>query len=831
MLLGWPDFWEAFPRIHRLPTEAGLDSTNPPVRFQRGFEPHFFPRSSRAGHDLPACSGVTSGGIRDYGPAMLMKCLRFLPATWVLLSLGGSLLKTLAAPPEPAPQRFEQEVASRYPAEELDRTAQLLELGPGGRPRMFAGGQWYELQNQNWEVLPGLKSERREEFVFPGPTGNPVHVQLPWKDVQQILRHDQSTWLATPADPFAVVEGQARSLGWPSRFRVHQLAVGADGTLWVASSGGLFHQVPDGWAPMKILDGVGRLWATQQVLGVAFDSLGQLWFACTAGVGCQTREGWRFYEGRDGLPWNDFTGIAPGPDGTVWFGTRLGAIRRDASGWAYRQGPRWWPDDQLRQMAVDPAGNAWAITGQGVGVIRRRAMTLGEKAALYESEIEKYIKRTPLGYVAEAGLKTRGDRSSANPGDSDNDGLWTAMYGAGECFAVGATGDPIARRRARQAFEALRFLQKVTQGGPHAPPKGYVARTIRSVELPDPNQGRREADLAGQRHDALWKVYEPRWPKSADGEWYWKSDTSSDELDGHYFFYPLYHEFCAETPEEKQRVREVVRELTDHLIEHEFTLTDHDGQPTRWGVFGPKQLNHDPHWWAERGLNSLSMLCYLAVAHHMTGDQKYADVSRRLIDEHGYAHNAMYPKIQHGPGSGNQSDDEMAFMCFYGLLRYSHDESLKALIRYSFYRYWANEFPEQNPFFNFAYAAHNLGQSAANPFGTFDITPWAGWQEESMVTLRGFPLDRLNWPHRNSHRLDLQFLWAQGSIDLYEPRRRQRGHRVNGRVLPVENRHFNHWNTDPWQLDYGGDGGELAAGTVFLLPYYLGLYHGFIAKP
>jgi len=29
----------------------------------------------------------------------------------------------------------------------------------------------------------------------------------------------------------------------------------------------------------------------------------------------------------------------------------------------------------------------------------------------------------------------------------------------------------------------------------------------------------------------------------------------------------------------------------------------------------------------------------------------------------------------------------------------------------------------------------------------------------------------------------------------------------------------------------GHNGNELAAGTVFLLPYYMGLYHGFIQKP
>ena len=101
-----------------------------------------------------------------------------------------------------------------------------------------------------------------------------------------------------------------------------------------------------------------------------------------------------------------------------------------------------------------------------------------------------------------------------------------------------------------------------------------------------------------------------------------------------------------------------------------------------------------------------------------------------------------------------------------------------------------------------------------------------------MATLYGFPLDRLNWAHRNSHRLDLIGLPRVRSVDLDEPnRRRERGYRVTGKVLPVENRFFNHWNTDPWQLDYGGNGGELAAGTVFLLPYYMGLYHGFIEKP
>ncbi|MFM1943119.1 MAG: hypothetical protein RI897_2101, partial [Verrucomicrobiota bacterium] len=569
--------------------------------------------------------------------------------------------------------------------------------------------------------------------------------------------------------------------------------------------------------------------AVSDVQGVVFDSRGRLWFGVQAGVGCRNESGWEFYEGRDGLPVSDFRGLAAGPDGEVWFAAGQGLVRWDGAGWHYRQGRRWLPGDDVRRVSVDGLGTAWVVTDGGLGAVGWRGMTLAEKAAFYEGEIERYVKRTPFGYVAEAPLRVAGDRSTAAPQDSDNDGLWTAMYGAGECFGYGATGDAACLERAKQAFEALRFLQKVTQGGEVEAAKGFVARTIRPVDWPDPNVGRVERDRESQKGDGLWKVIEPRWPKSADGKWYWKSDTSSDELDGHYFFYPLYYELCAGDEAERERVREVVRDLTDHLLAHRYVLVDHDGLPTRWAVFGPESLNADPRWWAERGLNSLSMLSYLSVAAYVTGDGKYERASRELIDQHGYGQNLMYPKVQQGVGSGNQSDDEMAFMCYYSLLRYSRDEALKVQVRWSFLRYWANEWTEMNPFFNFAYAAHGLGQEARNNWGTYPMDPWGDWFEDSIATLRGFPLDRLDWSLRNSHRLDIEFLRPPAMSDIYEAER-GRGHRVGGKVLPVENRHFNHWNTDPFRLDYGGGGGVLGAGTVFLLPYYMGMYHGFVEK-
>lgn len=746
--------------------------------------------------------------------------------------LAASAIFAASADVKPAPQEFSQEVPRglRDSAWFAGQPVQLLDYA-GGKVSCYINGVWHSLDGSRWLENTNIAESARAAFHF-ARGEEMISTPMAAAEVLQLIRTRHGDLAVSAGRMFKLAEGEMENLPWPENDRVNQAAISPEGTVFVAADGGLQKLREDSeWQKVEARDSLGRDWGAQRILGVAFDNKGDLWFATKSGVARREGARWTFFEPKDGVPVNDFTCVAAGLAADVWFGTTAGVVRFDGTNWHYRQGPRWLPHDHVRQIVVDTKGTAWFATAGGVAALDRKSMTFAQKAEHYEAEIEKYVKRTPFGFVAEAALKTPAERTSAEPQDSDNDGLWTAMYGAGEAFGYAATKNPLLKERARKAFEALRFLQKVTQGGPHSPPKGYVARTIRPIEWPDPNAGRLEHDKEAQKSDKLWKVYGPRWPKSADGKWYWKSDTSSDELDGHYFFYPLYYEFCAEDDAEKERVREVVRDLTDHLLAHDFALVDHDGKPTRWGIYGPRELNKNPDWWQERGLKSLSMLSYLAVAQFVTGDDKYAKVSRTLIDEHGYAQNAMHPKVQHGPGSGNQSDDEMAFMCFYTLLRYSKDEALKAAMRVSFFRYWANESPEMNPFFNFAYAALCSDAHGSTPFGTFSLAPWAGWHEDAVATLRGFPLDRLDWPSRNSHRLDIVRLPRVKSGDITEPDERARGLRVNGKVLPVENRHFSHWNTDPWRLDYSGRAEELAAGTVFLLPYYMGVYHGYIQKP
>ncbi len=604
-------------------------------------------------------------------------------------------------------------------------------------------------------------------------------------------------------------------------------AAGPAGTVAEARPDGLYvRRRGSRWERLYPSDGA-RSWAVRDVRGVVFNNRGRLWFCSPQGAGVLEGDRWRLYTGAEGLPYDDFTAIAAGGDGSVWFGTRIGAIRFDGAHWSYRQGRRWLPHDEVRSIAVEADGTAWIATAGGISRIARRPMTLEQKARFFEDEIGRRHRRTPYGFVHPVHVAAPGDASKWTQTDSDNDGLWTAMYGAGECFAYAATGDEGARRRARKAFEALRFLSQVTQGGSHPAPKGFVARSILPVSGPDPNlRDSPERDRRKQQSDRLWKILSPRWPVSADGKWYWKSDTSSDELDGHFFFYAAYFDHAARTEGEKREVREHVAAIADHLLVHNYTLVDHDGKPTRWGVFSPDELNHNRDWWQERGLNSLSILSYLRTAHHITGDPRYDRACRVLVERHGYGMNAMIVKSHQGPGGGNQSDDEMIFMNYYNLIRYETDPDLRMKYLLGFRHHYENEIPERNPLFHFLYAAVARGQKFEDAFGAVDLSPAPGWLEDAADTLKRIPLDRFDWAHRNSHRKDIVLLPPH----MRENRGELYGRRVDGKALPADERFFSHWNHDPWRLDSGGKGTELADGAVFLLPYYLGLHHGFLKE-
>src|SRR5262245_12462496 len=111
-----------------------------------------------------------------------------------------------------APQRFRQQTPRHFTTNDgLPRGAvQLIDVSPDGVVRPFAAGQWYQLSQEIWQPNSAL-TPGPNEFVFSDATGQPMRVPLPWRDVRQIVRFKETVFLATPADPFVVVNGKLSS--------------------------------------------------------------------------------------------------------------------------------------------------------------------------------------------------------------------------------------------------------------------------------------------------------------------------------------------------------------------------------------------------------------------------------------------------------------------------------------------------------------------------------------------------------------------------------------------------------------------------------------------
>lgn len=598
----------------------------------------------------------------------------------------------------------------------------------------------------------------------------------------------------------------------------------------VATAKGLYIKKDNYWEPLYPSNAT-QGWAPKNVRAVGYNNRSQLWFACEQGVGVRgNNDVWTLFTGAEGLPYNQFRALTSGPNNEVWFATNKGAIRYTYNNWDYRQGRRWLLNDDVRDVAVASNGDAWLATAGGISRISKVTHTLAQKAKYYEKEIDKYHRRTPYGYVTNASMETPGDKASAKAFVTDNDGQYTGLYTAAVSLGYGATKDPKLKADATKAFEALAFLSEVPNGGTHPAPKGFIARAIMPTDGWNPNE-RDNAERDKKKraeNDHLWKVLEPRWPIDESGKWYWKTDSSSDELDGHFFAYGAYYDNVAETEAEKARVREVVSRIADHLIDHNYRLVDHDGKPTRWSDFSTEALNHHRAHWTERGLNSLSLLTYISVAHHVTGEQKYRDAYLDLVKHHSYALNGMVmPKLQFGPGSHVQFDDKMAFMNYYHLIRYETDPELLNMYYTSIYYYWNIVKQELNPFFNFVYAACCDGKIRYDQWGELDVTPTGDWLQQSIDTLKDYPLDLVDWKHTNAHRIDL--------IDLGDHTREPgrhigHGHRNNGYVIPIDESQSLSWSEDRWRYDTGGAGKRLRDGAPYLLAYYMGLKHGYIKE-
>ncbi len=543
--------------------------------------------------------------------------------------------------------------------------------------------------------------------------------------------------------------------------------------------------------------------SSQKINCIQIDALGHLW------VGSE--EGLNIYDGKNywfngnefySVPDGSFNDMFFAKDGKKYFATNTGVITLIEGKISYFSFGAWLMHPTVTKIAVSDNGTIAAVTPRGISVITSKYMTLEEKANHYDEMAVKYFTRNE-GYQVDRVLRKYGDLESGWLPNSDNDGLFTGLYCASQCFRYAVTGDEKAKANAKRAVEAMIKLTEVT-GKP-----GFTARATRYSNEENFGDGNREE----------WHACE----NNPDCEWL--GETSSDEMTGHYFAYGIYFDLVADK-KEKKKIAQVVKTITDHILENNFHLCDVDGVPTTWANWEPELLNNDDRWFYERGTNSLEMLSFLKTTYHVTGEEKYNNVYKMLIEKHHYAMNCIQYKVEDGHVA--HIDDQLDFTNIYPLIVYTDNEAEKEIFKMGLTHHFEYERVERSPMFNMVYG------SLTN--NNCDV-------ENAAKSLSEMNLDLVCWPIYNSYRKDIVWDTEQEAMGI--PPQLKYPVEYSARAfcnydgnqfvcdsgaeefVYINSKVVNRTSTLPGSGD-GARGMRAVMPYNFLLPYWMGRYHGLL---
>ncbi|MRI01218.1 hypothetical protein GH721_11815 [Kriegella sp. EG-1] len=497
------------------------------------------------------------------------------------------------------------------------------------------------------------------------------------------------------------------------------------------------------------------------------------------------------------LPWTEITSIK-NIKNALWFGTTKGAFKlREDGKYDYYASKRWLVDDEVVDIAEGPDNSVLIATKTGMSQINFVPMTLAYKAAYFQ-KIQR-LRHIRYGFTANLTLKTPGDLTTGYYHDTDNDGLWTSMYMAGELYRYAVTKDEDAKQNAYEAFEAMERLTALP------PMSGFPAR---SFERDGYEVGLHANGFSHEWYKKHVAENGRIWQLADDKKWRWKSTTSSDETCGHFYVHALFAELAPDQ-EWKDRAIHQLKIQMDHIIDNNWYLVDWNGKPTAWGKWNPKYVNSFPINVGDRRLNSTLILSFLQTTYHFTKDEKYKKAALKLIKRYGYDENANRPATTIGYVEGedlsdrwNHSDDEMYFLTIPSFVNYSFSEEQRKKHFETVKSHWEVERSEKNPLWNYLFALTGAK--------TID-------SEESAWYLREFPMDLIDWKIDNSHRKDLTKIEPNFRSQTYSE------------VLPADERVLHKHNGA--YRNNGGNAKQEYAPYIYLLPYWAGRYAEMISEP
>lgn len=676
----------------------------------------------------------------------------------------------------------------------------LLEYADGKIKRI--SGAVTKLFSKNGRLFAGMGSSLCE--LKGGKLKKLADLDAPVVDISVAL--DGSEWLLTEKSLFLLEDGEFKNIVEVPEETVCLAARDNKSkygeTVYIGS-------LVEGLMSLK---GKRRHWAellpdvtgvsSQKINCIKIDALGHLWVGTDEGLNIYDGKNY-WFNGKDfySVPDGSFNDMFFAKDGKKYFATNTGVVTLIEGKISYFSYGVWLMHPTVTKITVSENGTIAAVTPRGISIITSECMTLEEKASHYDKMAVKYTTRNE-GYQVSRKLRKYGDLDSGWLPNSDNDGLFTGLYCASQCFRYSVTGETEAKENARKAVEAMIKLTEITGKS------GFTARATRYSHEENFGTGNREE----------WHVCQD----NPDCEWL--GETSSDEMTGHYFAYGIYYDLVADDSE-KKKIADTVKAITDHIIDNNFHLCDVDGVPTTWANWEPELLNNDDRWYYERGTNSLEMLSFLKTVYHVTGDEKYNRVFDTLIKKHHYAMNCMQYKVEDGHVA--HIDDQLDFTNIYPLIVYTEDEAQKEIFKMGLCHHFNYERVERSPMFNIIYGA--LTENSC------DI-------ENAAKSLSEMTLDLIRWPVFNSYRKDIVWDTEQEAMGIPA----QLKYPVEYSSRPLVHYDGNQFICDSGAEEFvdintktvnrtatlpgtkGADGMNMRMPYIYLLPYWMGRYYGLL---
>ena len=522
--------------------------------------------------------------------------------------------------------------------------------------------------------------------------------------------------------------------------------------------------------------------------------------------------------GPGGLPEGAITSLDVSDDGTVAaVGHAIGATRVALAGPPvvdHFVSQRWLPADDVRAVALGrgAAPALWVATTEGAARLEKAPTTLQDKAGRMMDQLDRWFWRLGGFVDANAVFPDAGSDGPPILPDDDNDGQWTQEAVGAFCYAYQVTHDERWYQAAKKAITnmAMQIDLPAADFVKAGLGRGFITRSF--VRDDEGDVFTSKATL-GNWHLVPW----------TDGhDYYWKDDTSSDELTGHFYGFSIYWDLCAKDDAEKTWVAEHLTALVGSILDHGFKLLDLGGKPTTYGDYSPQRIpiavdgleacvnaGYDlvacmDVWAGSQFLDSVEILGGMLAAWHVSGEARFLDAYESLIAQR-YGDCAMFNTNMVTwvtTQSANYCDHELADLAFLTLLRYEPHPERRAKWVESMLAAYDWEKGERNPLKALAMIA-----AVQDPPGV----------DEGVRTLVEYPEDLRQVRVDNQHRVDYEL----GGNDRFgDPQFKV--------APPYDEMAVKRWDSNPYAVVDGDNASVRRAPNFWLLPYWGLRYYGAI---